>query len=105
MKAVLDISDLEEMTKELLDLTPDGWTRSIYFDVSKLLEEVGEVAEALNKSKYTDEDVADEITDVIVCCFVIALKRKIDLNRAMINKQEKRVKKLLKRFHDKECPK
>lgn len=96
---VLDIGHLENMAADLLDLTPDGWDRTIYFDLSKLAEEVGEVAEALNKSDRTDEDLADELADVIAVVNVIALKKKIDLNKAIINKQKKRLKKLLKRFH------
>ncbi len=101
MTTNLDIYTLQEMSKYHLDLIPDGRKRSIYFDVSKLLEEAGEVAEALNKSKYTDEDVAEELADVICCCFFIALKRNIDLEKAIISKHEKKVKKILERFHNK----
>ena len=97
---VLDIGHLEDMAADLLDLTPDGWERSIWFDSSKLMEECGELAECLNKSRKTDEDLADELADVIVVLCVIALKKDIDLNKAIIDKQEKRLKKLLKRFHN-----
>jgi NTP pyrophosphatase (non-canonical NTP hydrolase) len=84
---------------KLLDLTPDGWDRTIYFDQSKLSEECGEVAQCLNKSKFTDEDLADELADVITVAAIIALKRDIDLDKAMLNKGDKQIKKLLKRFH------
>ena len=104
MSAELDICDLERMSRELLDLTPDGWTRSIYFDLSKLTEEVGEVAECLNKSKKTLEDLGDELADVIGVVLVIALKKGIDIDEAIIKKQEKRVAKLLTRFHDGKYP-
>lgn len=104
MSAELDTYDLEEMSRELLDLTPDGWTRSIYFDLSKLTEEIGEVAECLNKSKKTKEDLGDELADVIGVVMVIALKSGIDMNEAIIKKQEKRVAKLLARFHDGKYP-
>ena len=95
----LDIGHLENMASDLLDLTDDGWNRTIYFDISKLMEECGEAAECLNKSAKTDEDLAEELSDIILVVSIIALKRKIDLNKAIINKQEKRIKKLLKRFH------
>lgn len=98
------IKDLLSQAAELLNLTPDGWNRSIYFDQSKLSEEVGEVAECLNKSKKTDEDLAEELSDVITVCCIIALKKNIDLESAIINKQEKRIRKLLKRYHNGKLP-
>jgi NTP pyrophosphatase (non-canonical NTP hydrolase) len=104
MSAELDTYDLEQMSRELLDLTPDGWTRTIYFDQSKLTEEVGEVAECLNKSKKTLEDLGDELADVIGVVMVIALKKGIDIDEAIIRKQGKRVAKLLARFHDGKYP-
>jgi len=104
MSIELDIYDLEEMSRELLDLTPDGWKRSIYFDLSKLTEEVGETAECLNKSKKTKEDLGDELADVIGVVLVIALKSGIDLNEAIPKKQAKRIAKLVARFHDGKYP-
>src|SRR3970282_931970 len=104
MSAALDVHDLEEMSRELLDLTPDGWTRSLYFDLSKLTEEVGEIAECLNKSKKTKEDLGDELADALAVVFVIALKSGIDLNDAIPKKQAKRVAKLVARFHDGKYP-
>ncbi len=95
----ITINTLVNMAADLLDLTPDGWERTIYFDLSKLAEECGEVANCLNKSQMTDEDLADELADVLAVCAVIALKRNINLTEAVSNKQEKRIKKLLKRFH------
>jgi NTP pyrophosphatase (non-canonical NTP hydrolase) len=97
---VLDIGQLENMAADLLDLTDNGWDRTIYYDLSKLAEEVGEVAETLNKSKFTDEDTGEELSDVILVCLVIALKKKIDLNKAIISKQGKRLRKLLNRHHN-----
>jgi NTP pyrophosphatase (non-canonical NTP hydrolase) len=97
----MDIKDLIHQAEELLDLTDDGWVRDIYFDVSKLAEECGEVAAALNKSDQTDEDLADELADVIAVATIIAVKKSIDLEKAIVSKQVKRVDKLLKRFHDK----
>lgn len=104
MSASLGIYDLEEMSRELLDLTPDGWSRSIYFDLSKLTEEVGETAECLNKSKKTLEDLGDELADVIAVVMVIALKKGIDLNEVVPRKQVSRVDKLLTRFHNGKYP-
>jgi len=95
----MNIKDLLAQATELLDLTPDGWDRSIYFDISKLFEEGGEAAECVNKSRFTDEDLGEELADIMVVVAVIALKRGIDLDKAMVNKQVKRVRKLRKRFH------
>ena len=99
MSTVLDIHDLEEMSREMLDLRPDGWEKSIYWDMSKLTEECGEVAECLNKSKKTKDDLGQELSDLIAVCFVIALKSGIDLNEAIQRKQVERVAKLVARFH------
>lgn len=100
MSQVLDIHDLEEMSREMLDLRPDGWTKSIHWDMCKLSEECGEVAECLVKSKKTKHDLGEELSDVIAVCFVIALKSGIDLNEAIQNKQIQRVAKLVMRFHE-----
>jgi len=96
----MDIKILTKQAEELLDLTENGWVRDIHFDMSKLAEECGEVAESLNKSRKTNEDLAEELADVMVVIAIIALKKDIDLEKAIINKQVKRVDKLLKRFHD-----
>lgn len=96
----ITINGLLDMAKDILDLTPDGWERSIYFDLSKLTEECGEVAEALNKTRKSDEDLANELADVLVVCAIIALKKNIDLNQASTDKQIKNISKLLHRFHD-----
>lgn len=90
---------LENMSKDLLDLTKDGWERVIYFDSSKLGEECGEVAECINKSSKTNEDLAEELSDVISVCYVIALKRGINLEEAIPKKQAKRIAKLLRKYH------
>lgn len=101
---VINVKDLMDMAADLLDLTDNGWERDIYFHMSKLAEECGEVADTLNKSKKTDDDLGQELSDVIIVCAILALKRKIDLNQAIINKQEKRVTKLSKRFHNGKLP-
>lgn len=98
------VKDLLDQSEEILDLTPDGWDRTIHFDLSKLAEEVGEVAECLNKSKKTDKDLAEELSDVIAVVGVIALKKNINLEQAIVSKQEKRVEKLLKRHHSGRLP-
>ena len=95
----MDIKELLDQAAYLLNLTPDGWDRDIYFDVSKLAEECGEVAAALNKSQKTDEDLAGELADVMIVVAIIALKKDIDLDRVLISKHGKRVEKLLARFH------
>lgn len=100
MSQVLDIHDLEEMSREMLDLRPDGWTKPLHFDLGKLTEECGEVAECLNKSKKTKEDLGAELSDLISVCFVIALKSGIDLNEAIQSKQRERIAKLVMRFHE-----
>lgn len=100
MNTKLTMQDLEQMAKELLDIRPDGWEKPILFDLSKLMEECGEVAECFNKSKKTKDDLADELADVLVVIFVLALKSGIDLDQAMRNKQIRRVSKLVMRFHN-----
>ena len=93
----MTLDELTEHAITLLNLTDNGWERSIYFDLSKLTEETGEVAECLNKSKFTDEDLGDELADVITVVAVIALKKDIDLNKALTRKHKKQIQKLLKR--------
>ena len=95
----MDIKELLDQAVHLLNLVPDGWDRDIYFDVSKLVEECGEVAACLNKTEKTDEDLAEELADVMFVIAFIALKKDIDLNRALISKHGKQVEKLLARFH------
>ncbi len=96
----MNFDDLMEDAKELLDLRPDGWDKTILHDLAKLTEETGEVAECLVKSHKTKEDLGDELSDVIVVCGVIALRKGIDLNDAHPRKQAQRVEKILKRFHN-----
>ena len=63
----------------------------------KLVEEVGEVAEVLNKRdgrKASDcenfkEQLANELVDVIHYAFAIASLNQIDLNNAIIGKDKK----------------
>ena len=63
----------------------------------KLVEEVGEVAEVLNKrdgrKAYTDEDLkselANELVDVIHYAFAIGSLNQIDLNDAILKKDKK----------------
>lgn len=93
----------DELTKdaiELLDLRPDGWTKSKFHDVMKLAEETGEVAECFTKSRKTLEDLGDELSDVMIVCAVIARRAGIDLSDACRKKQIKRVQKLVNRFHN-----
>lgn len=96
----LTFHHLEAMSKELLDLRPDGWTCNPLQDAVKLAEEVGEVAECMVKSRKGKSDLAEELSDVLSVILVIALRHKIDLNEAHIKKQSKRVNKLLNRFHE-----
>lgn len=100
----MTLDDLLDDAKETLDLRPDGWTKSILHDMAKLSEETGEVAECLVKSRKTLEDLGDELSDVMVVCAVLALRKNIDLEEACKRKQAKRVNKLLKRFHNGTCP-
>lgn len=63
----------------------------------KLVEEVGEVAEVLNKRdgrKASDNEnvksqLANELTDVIHYAFAIASLNQIDLNNAILEKDKK----------------
>ena len=63
----------------------------------KLVEEVGEVAEVLNKrdgrKAYTDEDLkselANELVDVIHYAFAIASLNQINLNDVILEKDKK----------------
>lgn len=96
---------LENMSKDLLDLTKDGWKREIYFDSSKLAEECGEVAECVNKSSKTTEDLGEELADVVAVCYVLAVKKGIDLGKAIEKKQAKRINKLLSKYHNGAFPK
>ena len=100
MDIKMTINDLLRDAKELLDLRPDGYAAHPFHSMVKLSEEVGEVAECLVKSHKTKDDLAEELSDVIIVVAVIALLNKIDLNDACIKKQEKRVQKLLNRFHN-----
>jgi NTP pyrophosphatase (non-canonical NTP hydrolase) len=95
----MDIDELTVHAAKLLDLTDNGWERSIYFDLSKLTEECGEVAECLNKSKFSDEDLADELSDVITVVAIIALKKNINLEKALLRKQGLQIQKLIARFN------
>ncbi|KKM68925.1 hypothetical protein LCGC14_1455970 [marine sediment metagenome] len=100
----MDFDDLMRDAKEVLDLRPDGWTHSPLFDLAKLTEETGEVAECMVKSRKTKEDLGEELSDVMVVVGVIALRAGIDLNEAHPKKQVKRVKKLVDRFHNGDYP-
>lgn len=95
----MNFDEVQFDAKEILDLHPGGWVRDPLFDMVKLTEEVGEVAECLTKPAKTKEDLGEELSDVIVCVGVIALRSGIDLNKACPDKQAKRVKKLLRLFH------
>ena len=95
----MNFNDLTRDAKELLDLRPDGWTKSLLHDLAKLTEEVGEVAECMVKSRKTKEDLGEELSDVMVVVGVIALRAGVALNDVCPKKQAKRVQKLLDRFH------
>ena len=95
----MNFDDVRLDAKEVFDLRPDGWTKDILFDMVKLAEEVGEVAECIAKSAKTKEDLGEELSDVIVVVGMIALKAGIDLNEAYPKKRVKGVQKLLDRFH------
>ena len=96
----MTFDDVTRDSKEILDLRPDGWTKDPLFDMVKLAEEVGEVAECMAKSNKTVEDLGEELSDVIVVVGIIALRAGIDLNEAYPKKRIKGVKKLLRRFHN-----
>ncbi len=96
----LTLEDLMEMSEDLLDITLTGWERTIYYDGTKLAEECGEVAECLAKATKTDKDLGEELSDVIAVCCIIALKKNINLNQAIIDKQIKRITKLLNKHHN-----
>ena len=100
----MNFDDLMQEAKELLDLRPDGWIRDNFFNMAKLAEECGEVAECLAKSSKTLDDLGEELSDVIIVVAIIALKAGIDLNDAHTKKQNKRVDKILKRFHEGKYP-
>lgn len=86
--------------KEVLDLRPDGWTASPFFDVAKLAEEVGEVAECMIKSAKTKEDLGEELSDTMLVIAMIAVREGINLNEVYPKKRVKGIKKLLDRFHN-----
>ena len=93
------------MSADIMDLLPDGWTRDVYRDLAKLTEETGEVAEALVKVTKTTEDLAEELADVIACCFVLGLRRGIDMEDALRKKHKKRIEKRLNFYFNGERPK
>ncbi len=101
----MNFDDLTRDAKELCDLRPDGWTCDPLRDVVKLAEETGEVAECVVKSRKTKEDLGEELSDVMIVVAVIALRAGIDLNDVCPRKQVKRVRKLVKRFHNGIYPK
>ena len=96
----MDFTDLEVDAKEILDLRPEGREMDPLFNLAKLTEEVGEVAECLVKTHKTKKDLGEELSDVMVVVGIIALRAGINLNEAHPTKQAKRVEKLLKRFHN-----
>jgi NTP pyrophosphatase (non-canonical NTP hydrolase) len=100
----MDLDDLTFDAGVLLDLRPDGWTKTPLHDMAKLAEEVGEVAECMVKSIKTKEDLSEELSDVLIVVAVIALRAGIDLNKACPAKQVARIQKLLDRFHNGKMP-
>lgn len=100
----MDFDDLMRDAKEVLDLRPNGWTHSPLFDLAKLTEETGEVAECMVKSRKTKEDLGEELSDVLVVVGIIALRAGIDLNEAYPKKRVKSIKKLVNRFHNGDYP-
>ena len=96
----MNFDDLMKDAKEVLDLRPDGWTKDPLFEMVKLAEEVGEVAECMAKSAKTKEDLGEELSDVMVVVAMIALKAGIDLNDAYPKKRVKGIQKMLDRFHN-----
>ncbi len=95
-----NFDDLVRDAEEILNLRPDGWTRDRSFDMLKLAEETGEVAECFTKSRKTKEDLGEEISDVMIVCAVLARRAGLDLADICTRKQMKRVIKLVDRFHN-----
>ncbi len=100
----MNFDDLALDAKELMDLRPEGWTCAPLRDIAKLAEETGEVAECMVKTRKTTEDLADELSDVMIVVATIALRAGINLNEACPKKQANRVARILKRFHDGNYP-
>lgn len=85
----LTVTQLQSYLKEKYQET--GITESLFM---KLVEEIGEVAEALNemqgrKAKSADTSLANELVDVIHYTFAIAALNNIDLEEAIITKDQK----------------
>jgi NTP pyrophosphatase (non-canonical NTP hydrolase) len=100
----MDFDDLRFDARVLRDLRPDGNTVHPLHDLAKLTEEVGEVAECLVKSIKTKEDLGEELSDVLIVIATIALREEIDLNKVCVKKQQKRIQKLVDRFHEGRMP-
>lgn len=100
----LDIEDLVNMAKDLLDVIPDGWRRNLKDDLAKLTEEVGEVAGAINKNSKTKVDLAHELSDVISVCFVMAIRAGIDLDFYHKEKQKERLQKRFDWYYKGKAP-
>ena len=86
---------IKEYQDYLYDHYKDGGIDQSLF--MKLVEEVGEVAEVLNKrdgrKSYADEDLkselANELVDVIHYAFAIASLNQINLNDVILEKDKK----------------
>ena len=100
----MDWDSIEADTKELLDLQ-SGWERPILWDLGKLCEESGEVAECLVKSTKSKEDLGDELDDLLTVIAVIAMKSNISMKEAHARKQPARIEKALKKYHGGVYPK
>jgi len=96
----MNLEDLMQDARDLLDIRPDGWTKNPLHDLAKLTEETGEVAECLVKSRKTRDDLAEELADVLIVAASIAVRAGIDLNKACPDKQKKRIVKLIRRFRN-----
>jgi NTP pyrophosphatase (non-canonical NTP hydrolase) len=85
-----DEQDLyKRLTREFHDaagIDHEGTKEDELLWVSMLTEEVGELAEAVNKDK--DDDIGEELADVVIVAFGMARVCGIDMREEFIEKME-----------------
>lgn len=91
--------DFKKDAEEVFRLAPGSWERPVLFDLAKLTEECGEVAECFTKSKKTKEDLEEELADIMIVVAMIARKNNIDLDKAYSRKKKMRIDKMVEKYH------
>jgi len=93
------LDDILNDAEEVMGLLPDGKSRSVLFDLAKLTEECGEVAECFTKPSKTNKDLGDELADMLLVIGFIAKKQGVFLDKAYVEKKNSRIQRVLNRYH------